>query len=108
MNDILTKQALKISIFVDVGGATKSGLDEFLILFHRVFFWGGGYLEPLQQCFQLAAVTFCQLLSRLHLFPESIMRGVTYSWAPVERIYQEFSPQEVREEERKRSFFLPP
>lgn len=63
------------------------------------------YLEPLQQCFQLAAVTFCQLLSRLHLFSESIMRGVTYSWAPVERIYQEFNPQEVREEERKRSFF---
>lgn len=63
-------------------------------------------MEPLQQCFQLAAVTFCQLLSRLHLFPESIMRGVTYSWAPVERIYQEFSPQEVREEERKGSFFF--
>lgn len=62
-------------------------------------------MEPLQQCFQLAAVTFCQLLSRLHLFPESIMRGVTYSWAPVERIYQEFSPQEVKEEDRKRSFF---
>lgn len=73
MNDILTKQALKISLFVDVGGETKSGPDEFLILCFTVF-WGGWWLEPVQQCFQLAAVTFCQLLSRLHLFPESIMR----------------------------------
>lgn len=36
MNDILTKQALKISLFVDVGGEY-----EFFILCFTVF-WGGG------------------------------------------------------------------
>lgn len=41
MNDILTKQALKISLFVDVGEATMSGPDEFLILCFTVFLGGG-------------------------------------------------------------------
>lgn len=65
MNDILTKQAVKISLLADEGGATESEQDEFLILSFSV---SGRrvYLEPFQHCFQLAAVTFCQLLSHLH------------------------------------------
>lgn len=42
MNDILTKQALKLSLFVDMGGATKSGREEFLILCFAVFGEGKG------------------------------------------------------------------
>lgn len=53
----------------------ESYRDEFLIL----HFTAGKrrrqlHLEPLQECFQLAAVPFCQLLSHLHLFSQSIMK----------------------------------
>lgn len=32
------------------------------------------HLEALQECFQLATVLLCQLLSHLHLFSQSIMK----------------------------------
>lgn len=95
MNDILTKQALKISLAVDEGEANtreaKSERDQFLIL---CFTARGGRrvsLEALQQCFQLAAVRFCQLSSHLHLLLNQLWSSVIYLWAPLERIYEEFT-----------------
>lgn len=73
MNDILTKQAVKISL-VDEGEAKKrTGKVRAGSIFNPFLRWGGGrqrvYLEALQQGFQLAAATFCQRLSHLHLLP---------------------------------------
>lgn len=51
------------------------------------------HLEPLQQCVQLAAGTICQLLSHLHPFSQSIMKGFNLfmgAQAPVVRMYEEF------------------
>lgn len=72
MNDILTKQALKISFVVGEGEGNKrerkSERDQCLILCGTASISGTA-----STMFQLDGVTFCQLLSHLHHFTESIM-----------------------------------
>lgn len=103
MNDILTKQALKICLLVDVGGATKSGPGEFLILCFTVFL-GVGVFGTASRMFSISRrdvlptiVTFASFpwinYERRHLFMGS-------SWEARPRV------QPTGSQRRKKKIFL--
>lgn len=76
INDILIKKLVSFSyrdeFILHTSGEMQKKITE-LRMFHEL---GKKklHLEPLQECFQLATVPFCQLLSHLQLFPQSIMK----------------------------------